>query len=347
MAQALQQPAEGVDEPVVLGVGADRHPQRASRPSDAPARTSTPRSRSPRSRAASSTPSGRCSQTKFASDSATHSPSAATALLELEPRRDRLRHPPLDLVLVLQRLDRGRLGGRVQVERLADLVDRDAERPPTPQSAVADAQRRRARRPSRTSAAAPGSGSGAAARPRRTCRRGSARTRSRPRRGSRRRAAGPGRRNASIAVEPERGRRRVVRVADQHQPRRHRDLGGDRVEVVAVLGVERHLDRARARGGREVRIDAERGPRVDDLGARLEQRLAGREQDVARAVAEGDPRRRDPVAVRQRPAQRLIRRVRDSGWPRRAPPRPPRPPAAAARSGDSLEASIATSAPRS
>ena len=62
-----------------------------------------------------------------------------------------------------------------------------------------------------------------------------------------------------------------------------------RVEVVALVGVERDGDRARAGGGGEVRVDRERRPRVDELGAGLEQRLAGGEQDVARAVADRDP----------------------------------------------------------
>ena len=66
------------------------------------------------------------------------------------------------------------------------------------------------------------------------------------------------------------------------------------VELVAMLVVERHLDRARARGGGEVRVDPERRPGVDQLGARLEQRVAGGEQDVARAVADRDPLRGTP-----------------------------------------------------
>ena len=89
-------------------------------------------------------------------------------------------------------------------------------------------------------------------------------------------------------VQTEGGRGRVVRVADEDEARGDGHLAGHRVEVVAVLGVEWHLDGASAGGGGQVRIDAEGRPRVDDLGARLEQRLAGGEQDVARAVAQGD-----------------------------------------------------------
>src|SRR6185436_14500810 len=83
-----------------------------------------------------------------------------------------------------------------------------------------------------------------------------------------------------------------------------------RVEVVAVLVVERHLDRPRARGGGEVRVDGERRPRVYDLRARLQQRLAGGEQDVAGAVADRDPVGGHAVAVRERAAQRRVGRVR-------------------------------------
>ena len=46
--------------------------------------------------------------------------------------------------------------------------------------------------------------------------------------------------NAAIVVERQRGARRVVGVADDDQPRGDRDLGGHRVEVVAVAVVERH-----------------------------------------------------------------------------------------------------------
>ena len=60
-------------------------------------------------------------------------------------------------------------------------------------------------------------------------------------------------------------------------------------QVVALIGVERDGHRARAGGGAEVRVDGEGRPRVDELGARLEQRLAGGQQDVAGAVADRDP----------------------------------------------------------
>jgi len=77
----------------------------------------------------------------------------------------------------------------------------------------------------------------------------------------------------------------------------------------AALAV-RDLDRAGARGGGEVRVDRERRPRIDELGPRLEQRLAGREQDVARAVADRDARLRHVVALAQTFAQQRVGRVR-------------------------------------
>ena len=62
-------------------------------------------------------------------------------------------------------------------------------------------------------------------------------------------------------------------------------------------------DRARAGRGRHVRVHRERRPRVDHLGAGLEQRRAGGQQHVARAVAERDARAGDAVAVGERAPQ--------------------------------------------
>ena len=70
--------------------------------------------------------------------------------------------------------------------------------------------------------------------------------------------------------------------------RRDGDLCGHRVEVVAVVASS-GTGSPGARGGREVRVDAERRPGVDELGARLEQRLAGCQQDVAEPL---------PIAIR-------------------------------------------------
>ena len=78
---------------------------------------------------------------------------------------------------------------------------------------------------------------------------------------------------------------------------------------MALLGVERDGHRARAGGGGEVRVDRERRPRVDELGAGLEQSLAGGEQDVAGAVADRDPRRGHAVAVGQAGAEDRVGRV--------------------------------------
>ena len=71
------------------------------------------------------------------------------------------------------------------------------------------------------------------------------------------------------------------------------------------------VDRDRACPGRrrEVRVDAEARPCVDELGAGLEQRLARGEQDVARPVADRDPVHRHAVAVAQGRAQRRARRI--------------------------------------
>ncbi len=55
-------------------------------------------------------------------------------------------------------------------------------------------------------------------------------------------------------------------------------------------------------------IDREGRPRVHELRARLQQRLARREQDVARAVADRDARGRHAVAVAELLAQQRV------GW---------------------------------
>ena len=110
----------------------------------------------------------------------------------------------------------------------------------------------------------------------------------------------------------ERGRGRVVRVADDDEARRRRDLRGHAVELVAVVVVERDADRGGAGRCRQVRIDGEARPGVDDLGAGLEQGLAGGEEDVAGAVADGDALARDAVADGQAAAQPPPGRVRDA-----------------------------------
>ena len=101
---------------------------------------------------------------------------------------------------------------------------------------------------------------------------------------------------------------RVVGVADEDHPRRGGHLACHGREVVAGVGVERDRDGPRAARGRQVRIHRERRPRVDELGARLEQRLTGRKQDVARPVADRDARGRRLEALREAlPQQRAVR----------------------------------------
>ena len=80
----------------------------------------------------------------------------------------------------------------------------------------------------------------------------------------------------------------------------------------------------------EVRVDRERRPRVHELGAGLEQRLAGGEQDVARAVADRDPRGRHFVALGQALAQDRVGRVGVAVERCRARGRSPRAPPAGA-----------------
>ncbi len=77
-------------------------------------------------------------------------------------------------------------------------------------------------------------------------------------------------------------------------------------------------------------IDGEGRPGVDELGAGLQQRLAGSEQDVARAVADRDPRRGHFVAVAEAPAQQRVGRVGVAVERRRARARSPRARPAAA-----------------
>ena len=127
-------------------------------PSAVPARTSTPRSCSAATTGPSSPSSATRTQRKFASLSATQRPRSRSASVTVVARRDRRDDAALDLVLVAQRLDRRRLGGARQVERLAHLVDGDPERLAAAE-AVADAQARPGRRPWRRSAGSPGSGS--------------------------------------------------------------------------------------------------------------------------------------------------------------------------------------------
>ena len=139
---------------------ADRHAQRARRP----ARCRRARARA-RSAARARSPS-RARRLVVARGSEPHEvglrlgrldPERPQAVLDPHALGERCARRGGDLVLVPQRLHRRGLGGGVAEERLAHLVDGDAE-------VLRAAQRRsrraarRGRRPSRTSAAAPGSG---------------------------------------------------------------------------------------------------------------------------------------------------------------------------------------------
>ena len=103
---------------------------------------------------------------------------------------------------------------------------------------------------------------------------------------------------------------RVVRIADDHQLGRGGDLGGDRVEVVDVALAERHADLASAGERREVGVDRERRPGVDELGARLAERQRRGEQDLAGAVGERDAGGLDLVALGDPAPQQAGARVR-------------------------------------
>ena len=115
------------------------------------------------------------------------------------------------------------------------------------------------------------------------------------------------------------GSGRVVRVADDDELGRRRDLGEHRVEVVDVPVGERNADLPRAGQRRQVRVHRERRPGVDDLGPRLAERLGGREQDLAGAVRDGDLSRVDLVLLGELAAQDLRVRVRVAIGLRRGP----------------------------
>ena len=117
-----------------------------------------------------------------------------------------------------------------------------------------------------------------------------------------------------------------------------------RVEVVRVRRRRAGpRSRARPRRPRGAGRREKRRPRVDELGARLEQRLAGGEQDVAGAVADRDPAGRARRSGRDSArAQRGVRRVRVAVERRRATFVTASTTAGSGGYGDSLEASIAT-----
>ncbi len=83
----------------------------------------------------------------------------------------------------------------------------------------------------------------------------------------------------------------VVRVADADELGGGGDLGEHRLEVVDVALREGNADLAGTGERRQVRVDRERRPGEEDLVAGLTQRLRGSKQDLAGAVADGNPRR--------------------------------------------------------
>ena len=317
-----------------------------SRPSEPPARTSTPRSRSPVTTSPLDDPVGEPEPDEVGVGLGDPQAEPAHVVDERAAGGDRLHDAPLDLVLVHRSASTAAAwAAAVQVERLADLVDRDAEILGAAQR-VADAQ-----------AGEPvdlGEG---------------------PQQHEVRVPAQQLDRGVGVA---ERQRELAVGLVEDHAHVRRDLCRGSEVIAsrssaveVGLFGLQTSTSRVatvtswaiasrswrssassgtwiarRARCGREMRIDAERRPRVDELGARLEQRLAGGEQDVAGAVAERDPLRRDAVAVRQRCRQRRRRTGRGSGGaPARPASRRPTTDLGSGANGDSLEASIATSAP--
>ena len=235
--------------------------------------------------------------------------------LHAEPAQPVLEPDPLgevaldaagDLVLVVERLERGGLRGGVAEERLADLVDGGAEVLRAAE-AEADAQPAEAvdlgEGAQQDEVRVPLEQADRLVRVLQDVELGVGLVEDH---GDVRRDVGDERLDV---LERQRGRGRVVRVADDDEPRGDGDLLAHLVQVVLVVGVQRDLDGGGAGGGREVRVDREARPRVDDLGAGLEQRVAGGEQDVAGAVADRDPVGRHAVAVGEPGAQRGVRRV--------------------------------------
>ena len=137
---SLQERGQRFQEALVLGLRADRDPQRAlAARATSPARTRMPRSARPRMTSASTRSSPRSNQTKLACEAAGSMPSSRSP--SSSPMRSaRLRSTRLVTSSVwFERLERRGLRGRVAEERLAHLVDRGAEALRAAQR-VADAQ---------------------------------------------------------------------------------------------------------------------------------------------------------------------------------------------------------------
>ena len=221
----------------------------------------------------------------------------------------------LDVRGVLERRDRGGLGQRIHVERLADAVEEVGHR--RVHHAVAHAQRRepvglreRARDDQVRVSAEPLD-----------------------------RARAVGRREVLVvglvehdddlarhlrderldlrAADPGAGR--VVRVRDEHDARARPDRRQHRRQVVPVVP-RRHLDALRAPRVRRERVDGERVLRVDRLVAGRQERLRDELEHVVAAVAEHEALGRDAVALRERRTQReavAVGIARDVGRRRR------------------------------
>ena len=102
---------------------------------------------------------------------------------------------------------------------------------------------------------------------------------------------------------------RVVRVADDHDARGCGHLARHCLEVVLAGFVQRHRRGARAGHRGELRVHRERRPGIDELGAWLEHRLGGGEQQLAGAVADRDPAGGHAGALGDALAQRRALRV--------------------------------------
>ncbi|MBV6418000.1 MAG: hypothetical protein CMLOHMNK_02779 [Steroidobacteraceae bacterium] len=107
----------------------------------------------------------------------------------------------------------------------------------------------------------------------------------------------------------------IVRVRDEHEPRRRRHRGEHRLEIVAErhrcmrARMRRHDDRTRPRRLHRERIHREAVLRIHRFGTGREERLREQHQHVVRAVAERQLRGRDIEARRERLLQRVAAAV--------------------------------------
>ena len=250
---------------------------------------------------ASTRSSPRSNQTKLACEAAGSMPELAQLVLELHPLGEVALDAPRHLVLVLESLERGRLRGRVAEERLAHLVDRHPEALRAAQR-VADPQ--------------PAQPVDLAERPQQHEVRVLVEQRHRlvgvlqhveldvglveDHRDVARDAAD----EVRDLVDRQRRRGRVVRVADDHEPGRARDLLGHLVQLVACAtrpaaprsrarrtpptGADRRRTTATRRRARRPARAARRRPRAGCRTSRCRSRSAARARRggrTARAAA--------------------------------------------------------------